>query len=74
MKRKRLYHDEARCIGAFEGRVCERAETCLRHLALRTDPQGAYISQAAWLCHSSWQFYIQNPTPLVLGNAIGGEV
>ena len=50
--------DYCRCQGAYAGRVCDRTERCARHLALRTDPDHGYISQAALLCYSGYSFFI----------------
>lgn len=53
--------DYCRCHGAYSGRVCDRAERCARHLALRTDPPQQFVNQAALLCYSSYTFFVAAP-------------
>ena len=50
--------DHCRCLGAYDGRVCDRTERCARHVALRTDPKQHYVNCAALLCYSSYSFFI----------------
>jgi len=51
--------DYCRCHGAYSGRVCDRAERCARHLALRTDSPCRFVNQAALLCYSGYTFFIE---------------
>lgn len=57
----RLPYDYCRCHGAYDQRTCDRTEHCARHLALRSDPEHAYISQAALLCYSGYTFFVAAP-------------
>ena len=50
-----------RCQGVYDRRVCDRAEQCARHLALRTDPKQRYVNCAALLCYPGYTFFVAAP-------------